>query len=451
MDTTSGSQPPRTSGTSKFEIRLRAELGTFFASENSRRGRTIRLDRDYLRADIVLRELGLIVEFDSSYYHASPERAGKDASKAERLRQAGWDVIRVREEPLGALSDSDVVVPARASVHTVTVTVLEQIERFGTPVPELAAYRAAGRTRMLAASSEVLDAEFGVALTTPELLNALCGGPHWQRFHEGLRGLEAAIVCERAAYLYEVCGKRWQSYPSLLGCDREALRVKVEWLDRRFGRRWRKKQPSLLGRNLATLSANEAYLDELFGDASWHSHLRLPTMRTGTLRARAAYLDALVRDRRWIEQPQLLTRNSYALARTARFLDELFGNRPWRGQIALVGRKIETLQATADYLNSLFSLFPDRTWLGRPQLLKLAPKTLKMKADCYARLTSNAPLSPGALTLSADTMASRARELAAQVGPRRAARWLHETPYLLEDPRACARRVARWLLKTGRK
>jgi hypothetical protein len=77
MATTSASQRLLKSGTSQFEICLRAELGTFFEGENSKRARTIRLDGDHLRVDIVLRGLGVIVEFDSSYYHQSPGRAGK--------------------------------------------------------------------------------------------------------------------------------------------------------------------------------------------------------------------------------------------------------------------------------------------------------------------------------------------------------------------------------------
>jgi hypothetical protein len=161
-----------------------------------------------------------------------------------------------------------------------------------------------------------------------------------------------------------------------------------------------------------------------------------------TLRPRAAALDARFGRRRWIEQPQLLAREPSTLSRNAALLDKRFGAFPWCGQVALVGRNPETLRATADYLDLLF---PDRPWQGRPQLLKQKPETLQAKADLYARLTKNAPLSPRALTLSAATMARRARELAAQVGRRRAARWLHESPYLLDDPRACARRVAREL------
>jgi len=314
------------------------------------------------------------------------------------------------------------------------VLVLEQIERLGTPVPGLTAYRATGQTR--ADRGEELE-----TLATPELLDAVCGGHHWEKFHEGLSRLEPATVCARAAYLYGCLGNNWRSYPSLLGCDSEVLQVKFEELDRRYGRRWR-KQPSLLGRNLGTLATNAAYLDEIFGDRRWLGIPLLLTMDPQTLRPRAAALDARFGRRRWIEQPQLLAREPSTLSRNAALLDKRFGAFPWCGQVALVGRNPETLRATADYLDLLF---PDRPWQGRPQLLKQKPETLQAKADLYARLTKNAPLSPRALTLSAATMARRARELAAQVGRRRAARWLHESPYLLDDPRACARRVAREL------
>jgi hypothetical protein len=55
------------------------------------------------RVDMVLADLGLLVEFDSSYWHAGADKQAADARKSEQLRAAGWRVVRLREAPLTLL------------------------------------------------------------------------------------------------------------------------------------------------------------------------------------------------------------------------------------------------------------------------------------------------------------------------------------------------------------
>lgn len=59
------------------------------------------------KVDFVFRDLGLVVEFDGSYWHQG--REDRDIDKAYRLRELGWTVIRIRERPLPILTTHDVV------------------------------------------------------------------------------------------------------------------------------------------------------------------------------------------------------------------------------------------------------------------------------------------------------------------------------------------------------
>ena len=246
-------------GTSLFERHVRQELGSFYRSEERAAKRRIQSEGGHTDAvDVLLADIGVVIEYDGSYYHRGSARARNDATKAERLRRLGWTVIRIREQPLERLDDSDVLVEARASVHTVVVAVLEQIERLRkTQVGGLADYRAAGQPCTPRPSKERGEDDAGLA--TAELLDAI-SGPGWRKFQDKLLNLSTATVLARAAFLEDVFGARWRDYPSLLGCTPESLQTKIERFDRDYGLIWRKK-PSLLGRNPAApakLTAAEA-------------------------------------------------------------------------------------------------------------------------------------------------------------------------------------------------
>jgi hypothetical protein len=58
--------------------------------------------------DIVLRTLNVIIEYDSHHWHQGNDE--RDAEKTRLLQDTGWEVIRVREEPLGRLQSGDVIV-----------------------------------------------------------------------------------------------------------------------------------------------------------------------------------------------------------------------------------------------------------------------------------------------------------------------------------------------------
>ena len=56
--------------------------------------------------DIVIRSLKLVIEYDSHYFHK--EQAVADRAKTEAIQKAGWNVIRIREKPLGLLQPTDI-------------------------------------------------------------------------------------------------------------------------------------------------------------------------------------------------------------------------------------------------------------------------------------------------------------------------------------------------------
>jgi G:T-mismatch repair DNA endonuclease (very short patch repair protein) len=91
--------------------------------------------------DIVLEDMGLVVEFDGSYWHRN--KVDKDREKTALMEEAGWQVIRVRERPLDSIHVNDVVVEPLASAKTVADLVLSKIsEVTGTKITRLDEYLA---------------------------------------------------------------------------------------------------------------------------------------------------------------------------------------------------------------------------------------------------------------------------------------------------------------------
>jgi len=52
----------------------------------------------------------LIVEYDSYYWHKSADALTQDKRKTKVLEEAGWTVLRVREEPLPKIGSLDIQV-----------------------------------------------------------------------------------------------------------------------------------------------------------------------------------------------------------------------------------------------------------------------------------------------------------------------------------------------------
>ena len=108
---------------SRDEIVLACELLTLLEFDLDNHSIVV-ADR-VLDVDIIIPSLRLIVEYDGSYWHQGKENA--DRRKSNRLREAGWRVIRVREAPLEKTSPDDVVVP-QGKHKVVADVVLRQIQ-----------------------------------------------------------------------------------------------------------------------------------------------------------------------------------------------------------------------------------------------------------------------------------------------------------------------------------
>ena len=99
----------------------------------------VRFDGRLRDVDIVLEDLGVIVEFDGAYWHRN--KVDKDRQKTQLMEDAGWTVIRVRERPLEAIHVNDVMVDTLAPAKTVADAVLEKlIGVTGAEIPRLAEY-----------------------------------------------------------------------------------------------------------------------------------------------------------------------------------------------------------------------------------------------------------------------------------------------------------------------
>lgn len=91
---------------SKQELTITFELMKFFNNIDPKGFKT-RLDGRLRAIDILIPELNLCIEFDGAYWHKN--RRDIDKIKSEMLFEEGFELIRVREEPLKKIYDTDVI------------------------------------------------------------------------------------------------------------------------------------------------------------------------------------------------------------------------------------------------------------------------------------------------------------------------------------------------------
>jgi transposase-like protein len=121
-------------GTSVEEIRLRHEL----------LGAGVPIDPNHevlpetgraLQCDMLCSAWNVVIEFDGNRFHKLPESAGKDVRKTRMLTEAGYTVIRVRED-LPVIGQHDVVVPLFSSETVRAKAVLEKLKTLGFEAAE---------------------------------------------------------------------------------------------------------------------------------------------------------------------------------------------------------------------------------------------------------------------------------------------------------------------------
>lgn len=111
---------------SRQELTITFELLKFFKDINPRGFKT-RVKGKLKSIDIFIPELNLGIEFDGSYWHK--DKRALDKLKTERLKEDGFEIIRVREEPLRKITDADIVSSKPFNGKQVTDSVLLQIMR----------------------------------------------------------------------------------------------------------------------------------------------------------------------------------------------------------------------------------------------------------------------------------------------------------------------------------
>jgi len=122
-------------GTSGQELQLKAELAAVL-SVDLNRAAVPDIEGKPMQVDIVIADpqpgLRLVVEFDGCWWHNGSEYFERDAKKSDRLRGAGWKVIRVRESPLPLINpEFDVSVGLLAPANEVTLAVLDRMAALG--------------------------------------------------------------------------------------------------------------------------------------------------------------------------------------------------------------------------------------------------------------------------------------------------------------------------------
>lgn len=84
-----------------------------------------------MKPDIVLREIGVIVEYDGSYWHGLDGVLERDKRKTRRLQALGWKVLRVRCGDLPRVQQSDVFVGDHDPAEHVAGRIIEWLKRNG--------------------------------------------------------------------------------------------------------------------------------------------------------------------------------------------------------------------------------------------------------------------------------------------------------------------------------
>lgn len=111
-------------GASISEVIVAHELAQFVTVADSIRSIPLKNGKRK-RVDIVLPELKLIVEYDGYHWHKGSVE--KDRLDNDRLEEAGWAVLRIREKPLALIGKQDVIVESQAHAFVKVSAVLQRL------------------------------------------------------------------------------------------------------------------------------------------------------------------------------------------------------------------------------------------------------------------------------------------------------------------------------------
>ena len=109
---------------SKQELTITFELMKLFKNINPK-GLKTKLEGQLRAIDIFIPKLNLCIEFDGSYWHK--DKQDIDKIKSEMLFEEGFKLIRLREEPLKKIYDTDVISKQPYNGKQVTNNILSMI------------------------------------------------------------------------------------------------------------------------------------------------------------------------------------------------------------------------------------------------------------------------------------------------------------------------------------
>jgi len=109
---------------SKQELTITFELIQFFKDINPKGFKT-RVKGKLWSIDIYIPQLKLGIEFDGSYWHK--DKRALDKLKTENLEEKGFEIFRVREEPLKRIFDDDIMSKKPFNAKQVANDILTQI------------------------------------------------------------------------------------------------------------------------------------------------------------------------------------------------------------------------------------------------------------------------------------------------------------------------------------
>jgi hypothetical protein len=108
---------------SKQELQITFELKQFFDIDP--KGFKTRINSKLWSIDIYIPEVNLGIEFDGSYWHK--DKRDLDKFKTEKLNAEGFQIMRIREEPLKPITEIDVVSKLPFNAKQVTNEILGHI------------------------------------------------------------------------------------------------------------------------------------------------------------------------------------------------------------------------------------------------------------------------------------------------------------------------------------
>ena len=146
---------------SRVEIYLACELAAFFEDIDPTRTHNITTPEGRsMDVDILIVSQNLVVEYDGAYWHRG--KLATDHRKTEMLKAAGWNVLRIREEPLEPVQPGDLRCPVTYPNTSKTLAdrvLIHLEEEFGIEIQGLAEYLASKSLVNKATADEIMGAE----------------------------------------------------------------------------------------------------------------------------------------------------------------------------------------------------------------------------------------------------------------------------------------------------